>query len=250
MKHISVLVVILLNVIGANSQIYGYKKDWSPAADVSRATYIMYLTKEDDTTYLCKYYNKYGVAINYETYKDSSLTIPNGLFTWYNTKSFIDSIGFVSNRVKDKFWYYKFTSDFQPQEIEEFDHGRLMSKNDSFDSRNFYHLAYTKPNSKQNLSEPEFPGGVNKWQQFLQENLIPPQPMWGTKSNLNTGDVVTDVVIDDHGRISMVFPLQSLDIQSDMEAMRVIRLSPAWVPGKVNGTPVIYNRIQRIHFGQ
>lgn len=250
MKYIGVLVMILLNVISANAQIYGFKKDWTPAPEVSKATYMMYLTKENDTTYLCKYYNKYGVAINYETYKDSSLTIPNGLFAWYNSKGFIDSVGYVSNKMKDKFWYFKFTSDFQPQVIEEFDHGRLLDKNDSSYSRKFYQSDYMKPNSKQNLSEPEFPGGVAKWKQFLQENLIPPQPMWGTKSNLNTGEVVIDVVFDELGKMSMLFPLQSLDMQSDMEAMRVIKLSPAWIPGKLNGVPIMYNYIQRIHFIQ
>jgi protein TonB len=250
MKIIGVCLFFLLSVIRVNSQTYGFKKDWTPAPDVSKATYIMYLTKEDDTTYLCKYYNKYGVALNYETYKDSSLNIPNGLFTWYNSKGFIDSVGYVVNKVKDKFWYYKFNAEFQPQRIEEYDHGRLVNKSDSFDLKRMYHYANTKPDSKQNISEPEFPGGANKWKQFLQENLMPPQPMWGTKANLNTGDVVIDLVIDTLGKISILFPLQSLDIQSDLEAMRVIKLSSVWTPGKLNGIPVIFNHTQRIHFGQ
>ena len=69
-----------------NENFYVFKADWSAAKSIDDSTYFMQEIKDNDTEYVCRYYNKSGPMVRQETYKDESLTIPNGRFCWYNEK--------------------------------------------------------------------------------------------------------------------------------------------------------------------
>jgi hypothetical protein len=71
---------------------YLMKIDWSATKNIDKAAYFMQVIQENDSTYICRFYNKYGPMIRQETFLDSALSIPNGRFCWYDAKGNLDSI--------------------------------------------------------------------------------------------------------------------------------------------------------------
>src|SRR5262249_40139564 len=107
---ISIFSLATIQVVKAQKQnddvFYVFKKDWSSAKSVDDAVYFMQTTKDNDTTYVCTYYNKLGPMVKQESYLDSDLTVPNGRFCWYNAKGDLDTIGMVYHGRKDNNWFY------------------------------------------------------------------------------------------------------------------------------------------------
>ncbi len=107
-KYVFLLAVLFsgLTAIGQNSKesFFAFKEDWSPINNIDLATYFMHRVKENDTTYICRFYRTMGPMVKCETYKDEELTIPHGRFVWYNADGNIDSAGMVSNGKKDGYW--------------------------------------------------------------------------------------------------------------------------------------------------
>ena len=88
------------------ASLYLLKKDWTPAADLASADYFMQVVKDNDSTYICRYYNKFGPMVKQESFSDETLTVPNGLFCWYNNDGFLDTLGYVKQGRKDGYWDY------------------------------------------------------------------------------------------------------------------------------------------------
>lgn len=77
---------------------------------------------------------------------------------------------------------------------------------------------------------PEFPGGVQKFHKFVNENYIKPNE----KSNLK-GKIYTTFIIEKDGSLTDIKILKDLGFGTGNEAIRVLNLSPKWIPGKQNG---------------
>lgn len=77
---------------------------------------------------------------------------------------------------------------------------------------------------------PEFPGGVEKFHKFVNENYIKPNK----KSNLK-GKIYTTFIIEKDGSLTDIKILKDLGFGTGNEAIRVLNLSPKWIPGKQNG---------------
>ncbi len=82
---------------------------------------------------------------------------------------------------------------------------------------------------------PEFPGGIEAWQKFIAQNLT--YPLEAKRSGAQ-GEVWTKFIVTKEG--SIIFPkiIESPDLALSKEALRIVSLSPNWIPGKINGTPV------------
>ena len=76
---------------------------------------------------------------------------------------------------------------------------------------------------------PTFPGGEVAFQNYLHKNL---QPIKGTK-----GRVITAFVVEKDGSLSNIQVLKGLNKEANLEAIRVIKASPKWIPGVYNGQP-------------
>lgn len=84
-----------------------------------------------------------------------------------------------------------------------------------------------------NIEElPSFPGGIKGWSRYLQENLT--YPDYARRNNI-TGRVIVSFVISQTGEISDVRLLRGIGGGADQEAVRVVRNSPKWTPGRQNG---------------
>jgi TonB family protein len=82
---------------------------------------------------------------------------------------------------------------------------------------------------------PEFKGGIEKFAQFLRTNIRYP---YTDKQNGTQGRVILTFVIERDGSLTDLRVARSLSQGTDKEAMRVLGMSPKWVPGSQYGLPV------------
>jgi periplasmic protein TonB len=82
--------------------------------------------------------------------------------------------------------------------------------------------------------QPEFPGGMNKLRNFLQNNLTNPKDM-------EEGEMVSvkvKFVVGYDGKLKSFETIQDGGEEFNREVVRVLKKMPAWVPGKANGRNV------------
>lgn len=79
---------------------------------------------------------------------------------------------------------------------------------------------------------PEFPGGLEKLNKFLGQNLQYPE---NAQIRGIQGKVYVTFVVERDGSISNAKVAKSIDSELNAEAIRVVKLMPKWNPGKQNG---------------
>ena len=82
---------------------------------------------------------------------------------------------------------------------------------------------------------PEFPGGMEAFMKFLQENVRYPE----AASNAGIqGRVLINFIVEKDGTISNIHILQKVNDYLDAEAIRVVGIMPKWIPGMQGGKTV------------
>jgi len=82
---------------------------------------------------------------------------------------------------------------------------------------------------------PEFPGGMEKLIQFIEENTHLPKCVTDGKVQ---GRSIIEMVVEKDGTLSDFKVVRSLHKDCDAEAIRVLKTMPKWKPGKVCGKPI------------
>ncbi len=82
---------------------------------------------------------------------------------------------------------------------------------------------------------PQFPGGEAAWAKFLQKNLH--YPSQAIEEGIS-GKVIISFVVEKDGHLSDITLIRGPGHGLDEEAIRVLKLVPAWKPGIQNGRPV------------
>lgn len=94
--------------------------------------------------------------------------------------------------------------------------------------------------------QPSFPGGESEMNKFIKKNLkYPPAAL----RNGLEGLVVVQFVVNKEGQISDVQVVKKLGGGTDEEAMRVVKMMPAFAPAKQNGRPVSFRYTLPVRFG-
>ena len=83
--------------------------------------------------------------------------------------------------------------------------------------------------------EPQYPGGMDALYAFLKENIRYPQQ---ARDNGITGKVYVTFVVEKDGSISNPRLLRDIGGGCGPEAIRVVRMMPRWIPGKLRGETV------------
>ncbi|MCC6839797.1 MAG: TonB family protein [Flavobacteriales bacterium] len=83
--------------------------------------------------------------------------------------------------------------------------------------------------------QPEFPGGMAKMYQYLQNNTKYPDMEFDAGIQ---GKVFVEFVVERDGDISDVKVRRGVSPGLDKEAVRAVKSMPKWSPGKMNGKPV------------
>lgn len=88
---------------------------------------------------------------------------------------------------------------------------------------------------------PMFPGGDSELLSWIRQNL---RPQVDDNGNRITGHVICQFIIEKDGSVSNIQVLESPDSVLADEAVRVLKSSPKWEPGKNNGQAArVYYRI-------
>ena len=87
------------------------------------------------------------------------------------------------------------------------------------------------------LSSPSFAGGRPAWQQFLQKNINPNVPV-DNGAREGTYTVVTQFMVNSNGRITDLKALTHFGHGMEEEVLRVMKLSPTWIPAMQDGRAV------------
>lgn len=82
---------------------------------------------------------------------------------------------------------------------------------------------------------PEFPGGGDAMEQFINKNIKYPAE---AKSKNIQGKVYVQFIVEKDGSISDVAIRRGTNKLLDAEAMRVVKLMPNWKPGSMRGKTV------------
>ncbi|HEX6914381.1 MAG TPA: energy transducer TonB [Chitinophagaceae bacterium] len=240
-----------------NESLYLFKGDWSATQSNKEAVYFLHVVKENDSSYVCRYYTTVGPMVKMETYRDEALTMPGGRFAWYNRQGKLDSTGWVDHRGrKDGNWFYSNPDSAKVVVMmsQEFDHGKLLHRVDHLRGIIYYPDGRTSGlNNDDSLSERSeqveaaFPGGLTAWRRYLERNLDIPARF---RDIIGEGraTVETAFTVDTSGIVSDIFIFNSAEWSADMEALRLIRKSPRWVPASQNGKNVKFRQRQSITF--
>ncbi|MEJ7560024.1 MAG: TonB family protein [Pedobacter sp.] len=84
-------------------------------------------------------------------------------------------------------------------------------------------------------SQPTFPGGMDKFYQYVINTIQYPQE---AKDKKVTGKVFLSFVVETDGELSDIKIERSLGNGTDEEAVRVLKASPKWIPGIQDGQKV------------
>jgi len=245
------------------NRIFLFKYDWTPAVNYDQATFFMEAQKENDTAWVCRYYEKNGPMLRWETYLDSALDIPNGRFAWYDVNGRLDTVGMVKRGIKDGRWDCGFIGDSgKVKVVAVYRNGRLYKTIDNINrtikeengdmypfsdpraieetGRSFLHYPDERP--------AEFPGGTSAWNHFLSKHLTMPDKFLNQAYNGKKAPVGVQFNIDSTGKVYDPFIYRSCEWSIDSESLRVIRLSPNWQPAFRDGHTVLYSHRQSFTF--
>jgi len=93
--------------------------------------------------------------------------------------------------------------------------------------------------------QPEFPGGYGAFYAYVKKNLK--YPRFARKQSVE-GKVYIQFIVDTNGALTDVKVIRGIGFGCDAEAVRVVRNSKHWKPGKQRYKPVKVRMVIPIHF--
>ena len=81
---------------------------------------------------------------------------------------------------------------------------------------------------------PKFPGGITEFYKFIGKNFRVPEE---ASKNNSKGKIYIQFMIEKDGTLSEFKVLKGIGNGLDEEAIRVLKLSPKWIPGSLQGKP-------------
>ncbi|MEP5611448.1 MAG: M56 family metallopeptidase [Cyclobacteriaceae bacterium] len=90
-----------------------------------------------------------------------------------------------------------------------------------------------------------YPGGIQKWNEYLLDEMQYPRT---AKEEQIEGNIFVQIIIEQDGSLSGFQVLKGTDDRLNEEAVRVIKASKNWIPGKVNNKPVRMKMVVPIKF--
>ena len=105
---------------------------------------------------------------------------------------------------------------------------------DAYDSENkFVQKGENEVYNTAGITEkPDFPGGIMEFYKFVGNNFKTPE-----QPNLK-GKVYITFIVEKDGSLSDIKNIRDIGFGTGEEAIRVLKICPNWIPGKLNGVPV------------
>jgi protein TonB len=193
-----------------------------------------------------------------ETFFDSNLSIPNGVFVWYDAKGNVDSFAQVYKGRKTS--YVSYDDNLKPIVSAKYKNGSLFEKRD--------YLLNTYTDSTGNTSDlkekqerDKLPdsitttqkaasfgsNGHNEWNKYVEKHLRVPDRFENVMQN-GSYEVVASFLITKEGKVDEVFLMRSCEWSADLEVFKIFEDSPLWQPATQNGNNVIYRQKESFTF--
>lgn len=215
-----------------HESFYALDSNWNRTTADS-AKFLIWVHMKPDSNWVYDYYHMWGPLMKSECFKDHDANVKNGTSCYYNRRGQLDSVthyrdGKVDGRV-EKFLpgdsvrlarLYIYTAD------------SLLTRTD-----------FTTTPANAGSTEPEFYGGEDAWQHFEYRNFQVPERAAKAKISGNPGVLFT---VDVQGNVSDPVIARSVEYSLDREAMRVISISPRWMPAMHDGIPVTTTKFVKI----
>jgi hypothetical protein len=131
----------------------------------------------------------------------------------------------VSELIKTK----KFANKSAVDTTAQIEKTRLSEKNEAITSTTI-EVMELDPESTQ--TQPTFPGGIEKFYEFIGKNYKMPDV-----KDLK-GKIYIQFIIEKDGSLTEIKSIRDLGNGTAEEAIRVLKLSPKWIPGEQDGKPV------------
>ena len=230
----------LLSFSQAKENFYVLDSNWNQTV-VDSAKYLFWIHQNEEGNWVQSYYHMWGPMIKMETFNDHDGVQRNGLACYYYANGKLDSIGHYRNGKKEgSFVKYHFRTDDSLEQEKSYEYA-----NDSLVSVSADRQDPAAGKTANGDKEPEYPGGLTQWQQFVGKNLHYPDRAIGNKVK---GEVKILFTVDEQGNLIEPLISKSVEYSLDRESLRLIRLSGKWEPGLKNGQPVKTDKIQPIRF--
>ncbi len=108
---------------------------------------------------------------------------------------------------------------------------KTTAQTNSLKDQNDFKVSYDTTS----VNEPQFPGGITEFYKFIGKNFKMPAE---ASKNKVQGKVLMEFMIEKDGSLSEIKVKKDLGYGLAEEAVRVLRLSPKWIPATENGEPV------------
>ncbi len=203
---IAVLALLMLtasSLKARQSDTTYFDDNWDPCEKAGSTFYRVTKTIEAGKKYEFTDYNTAGKLERTGAFSSLNPEVKDGVFTWYD-----DNGEKTQETVYDK--------------------GRVISK------RSLRTDEGTKPQVVALERQPQYPGGIKKFYEYLANNFIYPK---GLKPRPK-GVIPVSFVIEKDGSITEVFVVKPLHPLLDAEAIRLVENSEKWIPGMQHGKPV------------
>jgi periplasmic protein TonB len=205
--------------------------------------YILWVHETDSARWQWDYYYTWGSLVKSTRYADHDGTIADGRFCRYNTMGDLDSTG-VFDHGKKNGSFFKFKTFAKDSII-------AIRQNDYIEDSLVRSIDLIAEHQKSqhsdstNEKEPEYPGGISQWQQYVIKNLRYPER--AQKKEIQ-GRVRISFQVDKVGNITDPYIQKSLEYSLDQESLRLIIQSGKWEPATKDGIPVNSCKIQPLNY--
>lgn len=153
----------------------------------------------------------------------------NGHYIGYSGKfTYIEEEGNIKNGQRDGNWKGEY-KDRHITFTESYDNGKLLTGNAVAED------GKTSTYSGSRGVPPEFKGGIEGFGRYLSRNIR--YPALAFQKGIQ-GKVILTFIVEKTGELSDIKVSKSVIQSMDDEAIRVLKLSPKWIPGTQFGIPV------------
>lgn len=228
-RHLFLLLLSALTIKAAPAQqeqeprttYYTFDEKGEPSS-AKKAAFRGMLKQYSDTVWEYSYYKINGPLMYVETFRSKKMEKLHGYVAYFDEQGTVDSLGAVYNDVKHGWWKY-YNDSLDIIRWIQYDNGKYIGEKSR---EELAEINRTKYDREKNGAT--FKGGDKNWFKYIgKEVKIPQQLKSGTTLQVCT---MFSVGLDGYTHTFAI--LKSGNIYCDQEAIRVIRQSPQWRPGR------------------
>ena len=244
---LSILCILsVLSGLAQQSEVLYYDKDWQPS-DPKKYVFIVEQKKVNDTCWEWNYYKFAGPRFLSKQFRQKQGGAIHGNFIVYGRNGTIDTSGYFRNGKKHGVWTIIATNRRLLSQMKYEDDVLIWTKDSTQvnEERQKRDDSIRKARTDTVEIQSEFTGGRAAWRNYLGNNLRYPKEAIDIDVQ---GTVLVRFIVTESGKLTNIELARSVEFHLDREALRLIRISPDWTPGIVEGKKVKTSITQPIVF--